>query len=63
MSAFSEMHLDIQQDIVDGDLNFRQIAAKYGIKLEEVDLIATEITETVDDFRYDDFDEFCDYDD
>jgi cytidylate kinase len=63
MSVFSEIHLDIQQDIIDGDLNFRQIASKYGIKLEEVDLIASEITDTDDDFSYDHVDDFGGYDD
>lgn len=51
MSMMSERHLLIQDEIELGELTFRQIAAKYGVHYDEVDLIAQEMADQVE---YDD---------
>lgn len=67
MSMMSELHLNIQDEIELGDLTFRQIAVKYGVSYDEVDLIAQEMADQVeydddgDYYRDDDADYHQDY--
>ena len=48
MSAMSELCFDIQVDIEEGELSFKQIATKYGVSLQDVNVIAQEMQEFID---------------
>lgn len=72
MSMMSELHLNIQDEIELGELTFRQIAVKYGVHYDEVDLISQEMADQVeydddgDYWREDEYDfddrSYADYD-
>ena len=43
MSKMSELCMDIQDDILAGELSFTEIAAKYEVPFDTVDLLAAEL--------------------
>ncbi len=49
MSAMSELCIDIEEAIEDGVLTFGQIADKFNVTLDDVNMIAEQISDRYDD--------------
>jgi len=49
MSKMSELCMDIQDDILAGKLSFAEIAAKYEVPFDTVDLLAAELANQCED--------------
>ena len=45
MSAFRDMVIDIQDDILRGELSFQQIAIKHNVRFADVESLACEMAE------------------
>jgi hypothetical protein len=43
MSKMAELHFSLVEEIVRGELSFRDIASKYGVPFSWVDTVASEI--------------------
>lgn len=43
--AMSELAMDIMDEIEAGELTFRKIAVKYGVSIEDVEILADELRE------------------
>jgi uncharacterized protein YdbL (DUF1318 family) len=52
MSKFKDMIVDIQEDLERGKLSFQQIADFYGISVGDVETIAKEVANQIDDSQY-----------
>lgn len=51
MSAIKDTVFEIQEAIIDGRLTFAEIAAKYGVYVADVTLIAEEINDMIEGER------------
>ena len=51
MNMIKDTMYDIQEDIIAGELTFRQIAEKHGVHFDDVDVIANELNDMIEGER------------